>query len=177
MQASTPPDHTPESWSAAAEAYEKWMMPTSTLYAEDALRLVDLKPGERVLDVAAGTGALALAASRWGAEVIATDSSPGMIERLQARVAREGIAGLTVKLMDGQALELPDDSFDAAFSIFGFMFFPDRGQGIPGAAARSQARRPGGHSHLGAAGEGAHGGGRLQRGQGCGAGVRIIRKA
>ena len=123
MQASTPPDHTPESWGAAAEAYEKWMMPTSTLYAEDPLRLVDLKPGERVLDVAAGTGPLALAASRWGAEVIATDSSPGMIERLRAR---EGILGLIVKLMDGQALELPDDSFDAAFSVFGFMFFPDR---------------------------------------------------
>jgi ubiquinone/menaquinone biosynthesis C-methylase UbiE len=145
MQASTPPDHTPESWSAAAEAYEKWMMPTSTLYAEDALRLVDLKPGERVLDVAAGTGALALAASRWGAEVIATDSSPGMIERLRARVAREEIAGLTVKLMDGQALELPDDSFDAALSIFGFMFFPDRHKGF---RELLRVLRPGGRAAI-----------------------------
>lgn len=130
MQKAVSPHHTPEGWADAAEAYETWIMPRTTLYAEDALRLANVKAGERVLDVAAGTGALALAAARLGAEVVATDSSPGMLERLRARVSREGPAGVATHVMDGQALELPDASFDAAFCIFGIMFFPDRSKGF-----------------------------------------------
>ena len=126
MQKAVSPHHTPEGWADAAEAYETWIMPRTTLYAEDALRLANVKAGERVLDVAAGTGALALAAARLGAEVVATDSSPGMLERLRARVSREGPAGVATHVMDGQALELPD----AAFCIFGIMFFPDRSKGF-----------------------------------------------
>ena len=45
-------------------------------------------------------------------------------------VAAAGLKGVTVNEMDGQALTFPDDTFDAAFSIFGLMFFPDRAKGM-----------------------------------------------
>ena len=53
---------------------------------QDALDGITLKPGERFLDVAAGTGGLSLPAARRGATVLATDWSPAMIERFEARV-------------------------------------------------------------------------------------------
>ena len=60
--------------------------------ANEALRLVGLEPGERFLDVAAGTGGLSLPAARLGAQVLATDWSPAMIERFEARVRAEASA-------------------------------------------------------------------------------------
>lgn len=91
-----------------------------------------MQPGERVLDVAAGTGALALEAAAGGARVLATDFSPGMVERLAARLGEGGFdqADSEARVMDGQALDLPDGGFDAAFSIFGVMLFPDWEAGL-----------------------------------------------
>lgn len=59
--------------------------PFSLRIAEDALRLVDIRPGMRFLDVAAGGGALSIPAARLGAQVLATDISPNMIELLTVR--------------------------------------------------------------------------------------------
>ncbi|HZV08822.1 MAG TPA: class I SAM-dependent methyltransferase, partial [Novosphingobium sp.] len=73
MQAFEDPDH----WDSAARHYEATAHPFTSRYAETALALVPLGPSSRVLDVAAGTGALALAAARTGAQVLATDFSPG----------------------------------------------------------------------------------------------------
>ena len=96
----------PDHWDTAAQHYEKTAHPFTARYAEAALSRVDLRPGARVLDVAAGTGALALAAAQAGAQVLATDFSPGMV----ARIAAAGLPNLETKVMDGQALTLPDDS-------------------------------------------------------------------
>lgn len=80
-----------------------------------------------LLDVATGPGALALAADDAGASVTAIDFSPGMIERLKARAADRNIEALR---MDGQALDLPDGSFDRVCSVFGVPLFPDWRAGL-----------------------------------------------
>jgi ubiquinone/menaquinone biosynthesis C-methylase UbiE len=124
------PDQTPEGWDATAAAYEDTLDAFTGRYAEEALRLTGPGPGSRVLDVAAGCGSLAVLAARRGADVVAVDFSPAMIGRLRARLARQGVSGVTAAVMDGQRLELPDRWFDAAYSVFGLIFFSDRTRGL-----------------------------------------------
>ena len=85
--------------------------------------------GMRFLDVAAGSGALSIPAARLGAQVLATDQSPVMLELLGARARKEGL-DIETRVMDGHALELGDNSFDRAGSQFGVMLFPDMAKGI-----------------------------------------------
>jgi ubiquinone/menaquinone biosynthesis C-methylase UbiE len=124
-------------WDDAAANYERTAHPFTAQFAEEALARVTLTPEMRVLDVAAGTGALALAAARSGAQVLATDFSPGMV----ARIAAAGLANVEARVMDGQALDLLDASFDAVFSVFGVIMFPDWRKGL---AEMARVTRPGG---------------------------------
>jgi ubiquinone/menaquinone biosynthesis C-methylase UbiE len=114
-----------EAWDAIAEGYDRYVAPQEVDLANEALRLVRLKPGERFLDVAAGTGGLGLPAARLGARVLAIDWSPAMIGRFQARVREEGLTG-EGRVMDCHALDLPDASFDVTGSQFGVMLVPDQ---------------------------------------------------
>lgn len=125
------PDRTPRGWGDVARAYDERIAPMLGLFAADALDLTDLRGGERVLDVAAGTGALSLLAAERGADVLATDFAPPMVDRLRERAR---LAGLTVDadVMDGQDLRVPAGAFDAAYSNFGLIFFPDRLAGFRG---------------------------------------------
>ena len=124
-------------WDTSAEHYEKTAHPFTALFAEAALAQVPLTSDSHVLDVAAGTGALSLLAARTGARVLATDFSPGMV----ARIAATKLPNLESRVMDGQALVLDDASFDAVFSIFGVMMFPDWRRGL---AEMARVTRPGG---------------------------------
>ena len=128
----------PDHWDTAALHYEKTAHPFTARYAEAALARVPLTSDSRVLDVAAGTGALALAAARTGARVLATDFSPGMV----ARISAAGLPNVEARVMDGQALDLPDAGFDAVFSIFGVIMFPDWRKGL---SEMARVTRPGGH--------------------------------
>jgi ubiquinone/menaquinone biosynthesis C-methylase UbiE len=116
----------PEAWDAIAEGYDRYVAPQEVDLANEALRLVGLQPGERFLDVAAGTGGLSLPAARLGAQVLATDWSPAMIERFEARVRMEDLPEAAGRVMDCHALELPDDGFDVTGSQFGVMLVPDQ---------------------------------------------------
>ena len=79
----------PEAWDAIAAGYDRYVAPQEAALATEALGLVGLVPGDRFLDVAAGTGGLSLPAARLGAEVLATDWSPAMIAAFDARVRDE----------------------------------------------------------------------------------------
>lgn len=127
-EATTTDEHAapPEAWDAIADGYDRYVAPQELDLANEALRLVGLAPGERFLDVAAGPGGLSLPASRLGAQVLATDWSPAMIKRFEARVREEGISTAEGRVMDCHALDLPDDSFDVTASQFGVMLVPDQ---------------------------------------------------
>lgn len=128
----------PAHWDEVATHYEATAHPFTRHYAGAALAMIDVTPGMRLLDVATGTGALALAAARAGAQVLATDFSPGMVKRVTAH----GLPNLAGRAMDGQNLTLPDASFDAVFSIFGVIMFPDWRKGL---AEMARVTRAGGY--------------------------------
>jgi SAM-dependent methyltransferase len=113
------------------------------LFCGDALRLAGVGPGSRVVDVACGPGNLSLAAARLGARVSALDFSAEMITILRQRAAAEGVTGVEEQVGDGMALPWPDAAFDAAFSLFGLIFFPDRARGL---AELRRVLRPGGRA-------------------------------
>jgi SAM-dependent methyltransferase len=127
MNAAVPgPLGVPIVWDAIAGGYAKDVVPFFARYAEEALRLVPVDSSSAVLDVASGPGTLAFLAAARGARVRAVDFSPSMIGEVRARAAAEGVLNVEAEVMDAQALGLADATFDAAFCLFAFMFFPDR---------------------------------------------------
>ena len=84
---------------------------------------VDVQPGQRVLDVAAGTGSSALPAAHRGADVTATDLTPELVEIGRAAAAAEGLR-LTWETADAEALPYADGAFDTVISAIGVMFAP-----------------------------------------------------
>ncbi|GAA2107289.1 class I SAM-dependent methyltransferase [Kitasatospora saccharophila] len=98
----------------------------AALVLKDALALVhdaEVEAGQRVLDVATGTGNVAVEAARTGADVTGLDLTPEHFEVARRRAAE---AGVTVAWTEGdaEALPFPDDSFDRVFSTFGSQFAP-----------------------------------------------------
>ena len=108
--------------------------------AEHLAEAAGLRPGDRVLDVATGSGNAALAAARYGCEVTGVDYVPGLLERARERAAAEG---LEIAFAEGDAEDLayPDASFDAVLSCLGVMFAPDQERA---AAELVRVTRPGG---------------------------------
>ena len=94
--------------------------------AEFITRL-ELQPGERVLDVATGSGNLALPAARTGAKVTGVDIAPNLVTQAKARAALDGLS-IRFEVGDAEALPYADGEFDTAVSMFGAMFAarPDR---------------------------------------------------
>ena len=129
MQAPTI-DQVRGAWDAIAAGFDEHTTPYSLAFGEQALRRLDLGPGTRVLDVAAGSGALAIPAARTGADVVAVDIAPTMIERLTARARAEGLDHIEGRVEDGAALSFDDDAFDAAVSMNGVTLFPDLDGGL-----------------------------------------------
>jgi ubiquinone/menaquinone biosynthesis C-methylase UbiE len=103
--------------------YERHAEPLTVLFAREALaRSGGAKEGERMIDMGAGTGALSLEAAKAGARVLAVDISPGMVARQNERLA--GLPGNEARVMDGAALDLAENSFDAGFSVFAATCMP-----------------------------------------------------
>lgn len=96
--------------------------------------LLGVRAGERWLDVACGTGAIALRAARAGAAVTGLDLAPALIDTARRHAAEQGVA-VELHVGDCEALPYPDASFDTVTSTFGVMFAPDHA-----AVARELAR-------------------------------------
>ncbi|MPZ63452.1 MAG: methyltransferase domain-containing protein [Propionibacteriales bacterium] len=112
-------------WDALTPGFDEFVTPKTMTLADEVVRSIGLRPGMRLLDVAAGSGALSIPAARVGADVVATDLSPAMIEQLNARAQAERLANLRGLTMDGHDLDLEDDTFDLAVSVNGISLFPD----------------------------------------------------
>jgi ubiquinone/menaquinone biosynthesis C-methylase UbiE len=118
-------------WDALAPRFDQFTTTDWTLpFGEQVLGKVDLRPGVSFLDVASGSGGLAINAARRGADVVAVDIAPTMIERLRARTSAEGLSNVEGRVMNGEALELPDDTFDVSASLNGVSLFPNLKDGL-----------------------------------------------
>lgn len=98
---------------------------TLQIVGETLCEALDLRAGERVLDVAAGNGNATLAAARRWCDVVSTDYVGALLARGQARASAEGLA---VQFQEADAENLPfsDGSFDVVLSTFGVMFTPNQ---------------------------------------------------
>src|SRR3954469_12046581 len=140
----------PLAWNLVSKDYAIEVVPQFEKYATDALRAADLRPGARVLDVAAGPGTLTLLAAKTAHSVEAIDFAGDMIALLQRRAQDAGLRNVHARVGDAQSLPYDSGSFDAAFSMFGLIFFPDRNQGLtemkrvlaPGGVALVSSWRP-----------------------------------
>jgi ubiquinone/menaquinone biosynthesis C-methylase UbiE len=115
-------------WDKASAYYEQYwsgqLEPAQTLL----LRLARLQPGERVLDVACGTGLVTFrAADAVGRDgtVVGTDISDSMVTCLRESARERGARNVTSERMDAEDLRLPDARFDVALCALGLMYFPD----------------------------------------------------
>ena len=117
---------------------------TITDLHQAVIERLDPQPGQRLLDLATGTGAVAELAATTGAEVVGIDIAPALIEQAKERAAERGL-DIDYRVGDAEALDLEDASFDLVSSTCGVMFAPDHQ-----AVARELARvtKPGGRIGL-----------------------------
>ena len=120
---------------------------TLQIVGESLAEAVDVRAGERVLDVAAGNGNATLAAARRFAHVTSTDYVPALLDKGRERAQAEGLA-VQFQVADAEALPFADGSFDVVLSTFGAMFTPDHAPRGARDDARGAPRRPHRHGEL-----------------------------
>jgi ubiquinone/menaquinone biosynthesis C-methylase UbiE len=115
-------------WDRAASYYEQsWSRQLAP--AQDLLmKMAALEPGERVLDIACGTGLVTFRAAEAvgaGGDVVGTDISEAMVEACRATATARGVANARFERMEAEKLSLPDASFDAVLCALGMMYVAD----------------------------------------------------
>jgi len=129
-----PPANNPlsacEPWNLVAEGYAETTMIAFEPFAETAIAASQLKPNATVLDVACGPGTLALRLAHLANKIHGIDFSASMLAVFKNKIAQAGHQHIELHCGDAQTLPYADETFDAAFSLFGLMFFPDRQQGL-----------------------------------------------
>jgi ubiquinone/menaquinone biosynthesis C-methylase UbiE len=131
-------------WDKASKYYEDSWRQQLKPAQDRLLELADLKAGEKIIETACGTGLITFRAARAVAdngEVLATDLSEKMIERLSEVAGKLNIQNITFQRMDAEALDLDDQLFDVAMDGLGMMYYPD-----PVKSLKEKARvlKPGG---------------------------------
>lgn len=119
-----------EPWNLVAEGYAETTMLVFEMFADEAIAASHLKPGANVLDVACGPGTLALKLARAAGKVHGIDFSPAMLDIFKKKIEEASHSNISLHCGDAQQLPYPNAQFDAAFSLFGLMFFPDRSKGF-----------------------------------------------
>ena len=130
-------------WDLVAEGYTDTTMRLFRGYIDAALDLVPLGKDDRIADIACGPGTLSLAAANRVGCVKALDFSENMLAMLRQGMAEQGARNIEPHHGDGQDLPFEDGEFDAVFSMFGLMFFPDRPKGY---AELFRTLKPGGRA-------------------------------
>ncbi|MFM9107755.1 MAG: class I SAM-dependent methyltransferase [Chloroflexota bacterium] len=133
-----------DEWTRRARMYADYALPKNRPFARRLVDLLDIRPRERVLDIAAGPGpvaALAGLAAGPAGSVLATDLSPVWESFVAAEARSVGAANVDFAAMPGEALALTDASFDVVACQFGLMFMKDAGAAL---AEMRRVLRPGG---------------------------------
>src|ERR1700752_176012 len=128
----TPPAAQPDLTAVKARQQGAWSSgdyavvgTTLQIVGEELCEALDLRPGSKVLDVAAGNGNVTLAAARRWCDVTSTDYVPALLERGRERAAAERLI-VEFREADAEALPFAPASFDVVVSTFGVMFTPDQ---------------------------------------------------
>ena len=114
---------------------------TLQIVGEELCETLDLRSGQKVLDVAAGNGNATLAAARRWCDVVSTDYVPSLLERGRQRAEAEGLP-VEFREADAEALSFADASFDVVVSTFGVMFTPDQDKAAAELLRVCRQRRP-----------------------------------
>lgn len=112
-----------------------------TISTDQTLRVARIRSGERVLDLATGTGITAIAARERGAVVTGVDLTPELLAVARSKAKEAGFGDIDFREGDAEALPFADATFDVVISTCGHMFAPDQQQV---AAELARVTRPGG---------------------------------
>jgi ubiquinone/menaquinone biosynthesis C-methylase UbiE len=122
-----------EVYSITAPSYEKYGSKSFEAYAQPLLEGAALKPGQRVLDVACGTGIPSLLASQLvtpDGSVTGVDLAPGMVELARKKAEESGLKNVAFQEADGESLPFPDESFDIVLCNHGLVHMTDRAKAL-----------------------------------------------
>ena len=119
-----------EPWNLVADGYAETTMIVFEQFADEAIAASKLKPNSTVLDVACGPGTLALRLAQHAEQVHGIDFSEAMLAVFRNKIEQAEHRNIALHCGDAQTLPYADSTFDAAFSLFGLMFFPDRQRGF-----------------------------------------------
>lgn len=120
-----------KSWDSVATGWQGWWKTFEKggqRVSDKLVELAEIKPGQKVLDIATGIGEPAVTAARAvgdRGQVMATDISPEMLAIGKERARREGLSNIEFKEGDIETLDLPSSFFDAALCRWGLMFLPN----------------------------------------------------
>jgi SAM-dependent methyltransferase len=136
-----------ETWEAMARGWESdraYIWEVTRAVGERMVAALDPKPGQTVLELAAGTGETGFAAARMvgpDGRLLSTDFAPAMVESARRRGAELGLDNVDYRVLDAERMDLPDASVDGVLCRYGYMLMADP------AAALAETRRvlkPGG---------------------------------
>lgn len=135
-----------QTWNRFSAGWRKWddfTMDWLRPMGEEIVRALDLQQGDRVLDVAAGTGepGLTIATKIGQGQVVITDLAEDMLAVARDKAVQQGVTNYETMACDVCALPFDDETFDAASCRFGFMFFPDM---LLAAQEMARVLKPGG---------------------------------
>ncbi len=141
------PQSRPRDWGRTAEGWRKWLAVlehAARPVSETMLDMAEIGHGQRVLDLATGLGEPALAAARRvgpAGRVLATDKTRQMLDFARERAFSCGLDNIEFRLMEMEAIDLPESGFDAVLCRWGLMFVADLGAVLQ---AVRRVLRPGG---------------------------------
>jgi len=134
-------------WGKMAEKFDMWL-PQIAPVGEALIKQLQAKPGDKILDLASGTGEPALTLARQMAgeiDVIGVDAAEGMVRVANNKIKDLGLGNIRFETMPAEQLGFEDNSFDRVLCRFGVMLFQDSLQGLK---EMYRVLKPGGHFAL-----------------------------